>query len=276
MKPGPAKASPIKGRVLIVAGSDSGGGAGIQADIKTVSALNAYAMTAIAALTAQNTTGVYGVAPVDPAFVALQMKVVLEDIGADAIKIGMLANAAVIEAVVGEYEERAVNVPLVVDPVMVAKSGHFLLEPDAVLTLRKRLLPLAEVVTPNLPEAEALTDIPVRTLEDMRRAAEMIRTFGPKAVLLKGGHLEDEQLSDLLLTDDGEEVFESRRVHTPHTHGTGCTLSSAIAAGIAQGLSVRDAVVRARSYVETAILTAPGLGHGHGPLNHLHTVKPFP
>ena len=276
MKSGPAKVSPIKGRVLIVAGSDSGGGAGIQADIKTVSALNAYAMTAIAALTAQNTTGVHGVVPVDPAFVALQMKVVLEDIGADAIKIGMLANAAVIEAVVGEYEERAVNVPLVVDPVMVAKSGHFLLEPDAVLTLRKRLLPLAEVVTPNLPEAEALTDIPVRTLDDMRRAAEMIRTFGPKAVLLKGGHLEDEQLSDLLLTDDGEEVFESRRVHTPHTHGTGCTLSSAIAAGIAQGMSVRDAVVRARSYVETAILTAPGLGHGHGPLNHLHTVTPFP
>ena len=276
MKSGPAKVSPIKGRVLIVAGSDSGGGAGIQADIKTVSALNAYAMTAIAALTAQNTTGVHGVVPVDPAFVALQMKVVLEDIGADAIKIGMLANAAVIEAVVGEYEERAVNVPLVVDPVMVAKSGHFLLEPDAVLTLRKRLLPLAEVVTPNLPEAEALTDIPVRTLDDMRRAAEMIRTFGPKAVLLKGGHLEDDQLSDLLLTDDGEEVFESRRVHTPHTHGTGCTLSSAIAAGIAQGLTVRDAVVRARSYVETAILTAPGLGHGHGPLNHLHTVKPFP
>ncbi|WP_448203032.1 bifunctional hydroxymethylpyrimidine kinase/phosphomethylpyrimidine kinase [Azospirillum sp. sgz302134] len=276
MKPAAKTSGSIKGRVLIVAGSDSGGGAGIQADIKAVSALNAYAMTAIAALTAQNTTGVYGVVPVDPAFVALQMKVVLEDIGADAIKIGMLANAAVIEAVAGEYEERAVNVPLVVDPVMVAKSGHFLLEPEAVLTLRKRLLPLAEVVTPNLPEAEALTDIPVRTLDDMRRAAEMIRTFGPKAVLLKGGHLEDEQVSDLLLTEDGEEVFESRRVHTPHTHGTGCTLSSAIAAGIAQGLSVRDAVARARAYVETAILTAPGFGHGHGPLNHLHTVKPFP
>ncbi|MBP2310928.1 bifunctional hydroxymethylpyrimidine kinase/phosphomethylpyrimidine kinase [Azospirillum soli] len=266
----------MKGRVLIVAGSDSGGGAGIQADIKAVSALNGYAMTAIAALTAQNTTGVYGVVPVDPAFVALQMKVVLEDIGADAVKIGMLANAAVIEAVVGEYEARAVNVPLVVDPVMIAKSGHFLLEPDAVLTLRKRLLPLAEIVTPNLPEAEALTDIPVKTLNDMRRAAELIRTFGPKAVLLKGGHLEDDRLSDLLLTEDGEVVFESARVHTPHTHGTGCTLASAIATGIAQGMTVRDAVACARAYVEQAILTAPGLGHGHGPLNHLHTVKPFP
>ncbi|KAA0571246.1 bifunctional hydroxymethylpyrimidine kinase/phosphomethylpyrimidine kinase [Azospirillum sp. Sh1] len=265
----------IKGRVLIVAGSDSGGGAGIQADIKAVSALGAYAMTAIAALTAQNTTGVYGVVPVDPAFVALQMKLVLEDIGADAVKIGMLANAPVIEAVAAEYEERAVNVPLVLDPVMIAKSGHHLLDPDAVLTLRRRLLPLAEVVTPNLPEAEALTDLPIRDLDDMRRAAELMLSFGPKSVLLKGGHLENDTLYDLLLTEEGETVFEGRRVHTPHTHGTGCTLSSAIAAGLAQGMTTRDAVARARRYVETAILTAPGFGHGHGPLNHLHTVREF-
>ncbi|MBP2308134.1 bifunctional hydroxymethylpyrimidine kinase/phosphomethylpyrimidine kinase [Azospirillum melinis] len=267
--------STVNGRVLIVAGSDSGGGAGIQADIKAVSALGAYAMTAIAALTAQNTTGVYGVVPVDPAFVALQMKLVLEDIGADAVKIGMLANAPVIEAVAAEYEARAVNVPLVLDPVMIAKSGHHLLDPDAVLTLRRRLLPLAEVVTPNLPEAEALTDLPIRDLDDMRRAAELMLSFGPKSVLLKGGHLEDDTLYDLLLTEEGETVFEGRRVHTPHTHGTGCTLSSAIAAGLAQGLNPRDAVARARRYVETAILTAPGLGHGHGPLNHLHTVREF-
>lgn len=265
----------VKGRVLIVAGSDSGGGAGIQADIKAVSALGAYASTAIAALTAQNTTGVYGVVPVDPAFVALQMKVVLEDIGADAVKIGMLANAPVIEAVAAEYEARAVNVPLVLDPVMIAKSGHHLLDPDAVVTLRKRLLPLAEVVTPNLPEAEALTDLPIRDLDDMRRAAELMLSFGPKSVLLKGGHLEDDSLYDLLLTEEGETVFQGKRVHTPHTHGTGCTLSSAIAAGLAQGLCTHDAVARARRYVETAILTAPGLGHGHGPLNHLHTVREF-
>ncbi|CAO3440348.1 bifunctional hydroxymethylpyrimidine kinase/phosphomethylpyrimidine kinase [Azospirillum endophyticum] len=265
----------VNGRVLIVAGSDSGGGAGIQADIKAVSALGAYAMTAIAALTAQNTTGVYGVVPVEPAFVALQMKLVLEDIGADAVKIGMLANAPVIEAVAAEYEARAVNVPLVLDPVMIAKSGHHLLDPDAVLTLRRRLLPLAEVVTPNLPEAEALTDLPIRDLDDMRRAAELMLSFGPKSVLLKGGHLEDDTLYDLLLTEEGETVFEGRRVHTPHTHGTGCTLSSAIAAGLAQGMTTRDAVARARRYVETAILTAPGLGHGHGPLNHLHTVREF-
>ncbi|AWK89047.1 bifunctional hydroxymethylpyrimidine kinase/phosphomethylpyrimidine kinase [Azospirillum thermophilum] len=266
----------MKGRVLIVAGSDSGGGAGIQADIKAVSALDAYAATAIAALTAQNTQGVFGVVPVDPAFVALQMKVVLEDIGADAIKLGMLGNSAVIEAVAAEIEARAINIPLVVDPVMVAKSGHFLLEPDAVLSLRKRLLPYAEIVTPNLPEAQALTDIEVKDLDGMRQAAELLLSFGPKAVLLKGGHLESDTLFDLLVTEDGEELFRGERVHTPHTHGTGCTMASAIAAGLAQGMGVRDAVARARAYVETAILTAPGLGHGHGPLNHLHTVRPFP
>lgn len=266
----------MKGRVLIVAGSDSGGGAGIQADIKATSALGAYAATAIAALTAQNTTGVYGVIPVDPTFVALQMRVVLEDIGADAVKIGMLANAAVIEAVAAEYEARAADVPLVVDPVMIAKSGHFLLEPDAVAVLSKRLLPLAEIVTPNLPEASALTGVAVRDLDDMRHAAALILSFGPKSVLLKGGHLEDDRLYDLLVTEKGETVFESARVHTLHTHGTGCTLASAIAAGLAQGLGTHDAVARARAYVEMAIRTAPGLGRGHGPLNHLHTVRDFP
>jgi len=266
----------MKGRVLIVAGSDSGGGAGIQADIKAVSALDAYAATAITALTAQNTLGVHGVVAIDPAFVAQQMRVVLEDIGADAVKIGMLATSEVIEAVAAEYEARAINIPLVVDPVMVAKGGHSLLAEAAELTLKKRLLPLADVVTPNLPEAEALTDLEIRDFADMRRAAELIRSFGPKAVLLKGGHMDGDIVTDLLLSEDGEEVFESPRVHTPHTHGTGCTLASAIAAGIARGLSVRDAVARGRAYVIQAILTAPGLGHGHGPLNHLHTVRPFP
>lgn len=266
----------MKGRVLIVAGSDSGGGAGIQADIKAVSALGAYAATAIAALTAQNTMGVHGILAVDPAFVALQMRVVLDDIGADCVKIGMLGTARVIEAVTTEYETRAINIPLVVDPVMVAKGGHPLLEPDAELALKKRLLPHAELVTPNIPEAEALCDLAIRDLDDMRRAADLIRTFGPKAVLLKGGHMADDgPVRDLLLTDEGEELFESPRLHTPHTHGTGCTLASAIAAGIAQDLPLRDAVARARDYLARAIETAPGLGHGHGPLNHLHTVGPF-
>ncbi|MCW2246535.1 hydroxymethylpyrimidine/phosphomethylpyrimidine kinase [Azospirillum fermentarium] len=265
----------MKGRVLIVAGSDSGGGAGIQADIKAVSALGAYAATAITALTAQNTLGVHGVLPIDPAFVVQQMAVVLDDIGADAVKVGMLATAEVIEAVAATYETRAVNVPLVVDPVMVAKGGHSLLAREAELTLKKRLLPLAEIVTPNLPEAEALTGLAIHDLDEMRRAAGMILSFGARAVLLKGGHMEGERLQDLLLTEDGERVFESPRLHTPHTHGTGCTLASAIAAGIAQGLNVVDAVTRARTYVQIAIETAPGLGHGHGPLNHLHTVRPF-
>jgi hydroxymethylpyrimidine/phosphomethylpyrimidine kinase len=176
-----------------------------------------------------------------------------------------------------EYEAQAVNIPLVVDPVMVAKSGHFLLDPDAVVTLRKRLLPHAHLVTPNVPEAEALTDVRIRDLDSMRHAADLIRSFGPRAVLMKGGHMEDDgMVRDLLVTEDGEEIFEGPRVHTPHTHGTGCTLASAIAAGLAQALGVRDAVARARAYVERAILTAPGIGHGHGPLNHMHTVKPFP
>lgn len=267
----------MKGRVLIIAGSDSGGGAGIQADIKAVSALDGYAMTAITALTAQNTLGVHGVYPIDPAFVVQQMRVVMEDIGADAVKVGMLATAEVIEAVAGAYIEHAVNIPLVIDPVMVAKGGHALLADTAELTLKKRLLPLAAIVTPNLPEARALTGIEIRDLDGMRRAADLIRTFGPKAVLLKGGHMDGDLVQDLLVTEDGaEEVFEGPRVHTPHTHGTGCTLASAIATGIAQGLGIRDAVARARAYVMQAILTAPGLGHGHGPLNHLHTVRPFP
>ncbi|HYD30426.1 MAG TPA: bifunctional hydroxymethylpyrimidine kinase/phosphomethylpyrimidine kinase [Azospirillaceae bacterium] len=267
----------MTGRVLIVAGSDSGGGAGIQADIKTVTALGGYAATAITALTAQDTRKVHDVFAVDPAFVALQMRVVLADIGADAIKTGMLGDARLIEAVAAVIEDAGVGIPLIVDPVMVAKSGDALLAPEAKLTLKKRLLVHADIVTPNVPEAEALTGMTIRDLHDMRHAASLIRTFGPKAVLLKGGHLEEGPLvTDLLSWEEGEEVFEGERIHTPHTHGTGCTLASAVAVGIAQGLNVRDAVARARAYVVEAILAAPGLGHGHGPLGHGHTVRPFP
>jgi hydroxymethylpyrimidine/phosphomethylpyrimidine kinase len=267
----------MRGRVLIVAGSDSGGGAGIQADIKTVTALGGYAATAVTALTAQNTVGVQGIFPVPPDFVALQMRVVLDDIGADAIKLGMLGNAWIIEAVADVLEDRGIGIPLVVDPVMVAKSGAFLLEPEAVLALKQRLLIRADLVTPNLPEATALTGIAdIRDLNDMRHAAALVRSLGPKAVLLKGGHLDGEEVIDLLVTDDGEEVFTSARIHTPHTHGTGCTLASAIAARMAQGASVREAVLHARAYLEQAILSAPGHGHGHGPVNHGHPFRPFP
>lgn len=264
-------------RILIVAGSDSGGGAGIQGDIKTVTTLGGFAMTAITALTAQNTEGVHGVMPVPAEFVAKQMEVVLDDIGADAIKIGMLASADIINAVADVIERMAGGIPVVLDPVMIAKGGAPLLDPAAVDTLRKRLLPLARVVTPNVPEAEALTGVTIKGFEDFHRAAEVILGYGTESVFMKGGHLNSKsEVRDLLVTEDKEEEFGGPRVAGRHTHGTGCTLSSALATSLAQGMSLSDAGARARAYVETAILTAPGLGRGHGPLNHLHTIKFFP
>ncbi len=264
-------------RVLIVAGSDSGGGAGIQADIKTVTALGGYAATAVTALTAQNTLGVFGVHDVPPAFVAHQMEVVLDDIGADCVKTGMLGNAAVIEAVAGVLARKAPRVPLVVDPVMVAKGGAPLLEPAAVDAVKTVLLPRAFLLTPNLPEAEALLGGAIPDLEAMRRAAAALQRAGATNVLLKGGHLPGPEVHDLLLMADGRErVFSGRRIDTTSTHGTGCTLASAIAAGIAAGLGVEVAVARARDYLRRAITLAPGLGGGHGPLWHGHTVTHFP
>jgi hydroxymethylpyrimidine/phosphomethylpyrimidine kinase len=267
-------ATAMKGRVLIIAGSDSGGGAGIQADIKSVTALGAYAATAITALTAQNTLGVHGVHPVPLDFLRLQLECVLADIGADAIKTGMLADAATIALVAGVLVERARGIPLVVDPVMVAKGGQALLAPDAVGTLKRKLLPLASLLTPNLPEAEVLSGMPIRDLDAMRHAAAAMLTLGVPAVLLKGGHMDGDTVIDLLATEAGIEEFSSPRIATRHTHGTGCTLASAIAAGLAQGMTARDAVTRARAYVHAAIATAPGLGAGHGPINHAVTLDP--
>ena len=263
----------MKGRVLIVAGSDSGGGAGIQADIKAVTAMGGFAATAITALTAQNTEGVHGVVPVEPAFIAQQIEVVLADIGADALKTGMLHSAEVIGTVAASLKRHAAGVPLVVDPVMVAKGGHRLLLTEAETALRDTLLPMAAVVTPNLPEAEVLAGFPVRSEADMKRAAEKLAALGARAVLLKGGHLEGERVVDLLLHDGRIERFEDARIASRHTHGTGCTLASAIAAGLAQKMTLSDAVRRARAYVRDAIATAPGFGRGHGPLNHAVTVK---
>jgi len=265
----------MKGRVLIVAGSDSGGGAGIQADIKAVTALGGFAMTAITALTAQNTLGVQGVFPIPADFIRQQMRVVLDDLGADAIKTGMLATAEVIGAVADELTALGRRVPVVIDPVMVAKGGHRLLDGGAVSALLDRLLPLADVLTPNRPEAEALTGLEIRDLDGMRIAGRMLLDRGAGAVLMKGGHLEGDAVTDLLVTPAGESCFTGSRIDTPHTHGTGCTLASGIAAGLAQGLPVPDAVGRARRYVECAIRTAPGYGKGHGPLNHAHTVGSF-
>jgi hydroxymethylpyrimidine/phosphomethylpyrimidine kinase len=262
----------MRGRVLIVAGSDSGGGAGIQADIKTVTALDAFAATALTALTAQNTLGVHAVHPVPLNFIAQQIEVVMTDIGADVIKTGMLGDAAVIGTVCEALDRYAAGVPVVVDPVMVAKGGQALLAAEAVDSLRRQLLPRAAVITPNLPEAEALSGMTILTVADMRVAAAALLALGVPAVLLKGGHLPGDELVDLLATADGIEAFPSARIPTRHTHGTGCTMASAVAAGLAQGMGLRDAVLRARIYVRAAILSAPGLGSGHGPLDHAVTV----
>jgi hydroxymethylpyrimidine/phosphomethylpyrimidine kinase len=258
----------MKGRVLIIAGSDSGGGAGIQADIKTVAAMGGYAMTAITALTAQDTTGVHGVFAVPPGFIQAQMRVCLDDLGADAIKTGMLGDSAVIAAICEVLEAKACGLPVVVDPVMSAKGGASLLAAEALTILRRRLLPLAAVITPNIPEAEALTGMVIADEAGMRAAAALMLSWGVPAVLLKGGHLPGEALVDLLATADASYAFHGTRIATRHTHGTGCTLASAVAAGLAQGMSLHDAVRRARLYVHAAILSAPGYGSGHGPLNH--------
>jgi hydroxymethylpyrimidine/phosphomethylpyrimidine kinase len=260
----------MRGRVLIVAGSDSGGGAGIQADIKTVSMLDAYAATAITALTAQNTEGVFGVLPIPPEFVRRQIEVVLDDIGADAIKTGMLHDAAVIETIAAVLPTA---IPLVVDPVMVAKGGARLIDPEAIEVLKQLLIARAEIVTPNLPEAEILCGATIGNLAQMRAAGETLLALGCRAVLVKGGHLPGETVSDVLVTTGGARVWESPRIATRHTHGTGCTLASAIAASLAQGQDVEYAVDRARTYVQRAIAGAPGLGRGHGPLDHAHPLR---
>jgi len=243
-RPFPAHDPHVEGRVLVVAGSDSGGGAGIQADIKTITALGGYAATAITALTAQNTRGVHEIVPVPAAFVARQMEVVLEDIGADCIKTGMLFSAEVIDAFARAKERHASGVPLVVDPVMIAKGGAALLRPEAQAMLKLRLLPVAALVTPNAPEAAALTGLPVQSVDDMARAADGILALGAGAVLVKGGHLPGDDVVDLLRTADGlEERFESTRIDTRHTHGTGCTLASAIATGVASLLAFIAAII---------------------------------
>ncbi|MBD3834310.1 bifunctional hydroxymethylpyrimidine kinase/phosphomethylpyrimidine kinase [Brevundimonas bullata] len=256
-----------RGRVLILAGSDSGGGAGVQADIKAVTMLGGFAATAITAVTIQNTLGVHGVYPLPIDVIEAQAKAVLDDIGADALKTGMLGSVEVVEAVAGLIDY-ADNVPTVVDPVMIAKGGSPLLEDRAVEAVRRLMVPRAALLTPNAPEAEALTGIAVADLDGQRRAGEALLEMGARAVLMKGGHVPGETVIDLLLTRDGETVLESERIDTRHTHGTGCTLASACAAGIAKGLPLQVAVAEAWAYVAEAIRRAPGLGQGHGPLDH--------
>ncbi len=260
------------GRVLIIAGSDSGGGAGIQADIKTVTALGGYAATAVTAVTVQDTLGVHAVHAIPPQFVEAQGRVVLDDIGADALKTGMLGDRAVVEAV-ARLIASAPDAPAVIDPVMVAKGGASLLDAEAADAVKALLIPRAALLTPNAPEAEALTGLTVGSSDDLRRAGEALLAMGARAVLMKGGHIPGDQVVDILMTPDGETAFEAPRQPTRHTHGTGCTLASACATGLAQGAPLTDAVARAWAYVQEAIARAPGLGHGQGPLDHGWTLR---
>jgi hydroxymethylpyrimidine/phosphomethylpyrimidine kinase len=257
----------MKGRILIIAGSDSGGGAGIQADIKTVTALKGYAATAITAVTIQDTRKVHGVQAVPPAAVAAQIKVVLNDIGADAIKTGMLHDAKVISAVEKALGAKARRIPLIIDPVMAAKGGQRLLKPDAVRALKK-LIKRAALVTPNTDEAAMFSGIKIKNERDMQKAAKKILKLGARAVLVKGGHLPGKNITDILYDGKIYTLWKSPRIKSRNTHGTGCTLASAIATFIAQGKSLKDSVALARKYVQGAIRHAPGLGKGHGPMNH--------
>jgi hydroxymethylpyrimidine/phosphomethylpyrimidine kinase len=265
-------------RALTIAGSDSGGGAGIQADLKTFSALGCYGMSVITAITAQNTREVTAVQPVDAGVVAAQLEAVLSDIGVDAVKIGMLHNAET-AAIVAQVLSRDGTAPVVLDPVMVAKSGDRLLSEDAIEALTTRVFPIAELITPNLPEAEAILGHDIAARDDMEAAAQDLMALGPKAVLLKGGHHEAAQVSDVLVhrLESGGLVtrwFDYARVDTPNTHGTGCTLSSAVAAYLARGATLEDAVAGAREYVQAAIEAGAAytLGHGHGPVHHFHAA----
>jgi hydroxymethylpyrimidine/phosphomethylpyrimidine kinase len=258
--------SETKGRVLIIAGSDSGGGAGIQADIKTVTMLGGYAATAVTAITVQNTLGVSGVHPIPLEVVEAQARAVLDDIGADAIKTGMLGDIGMVETVARILD--STPAPAVVDPVMVAKGGSNLLALEAVDAVRTLMIPRAGLLTPNAPEAEVLTGIAVESVDDQRRAGEALLELGARAVLMKGGHVPGDTVVDVLLTADGETTFQGERLDTRHTHGTGCTLASACATGLALGLPLAEAVAQAWAYVHEAMRQAPGLGAGHGPLAH--------
>ena len=252
---------------LTIAGSDSGGGAGIQADLKTFAAHGVYGCSAITAVTAQNTLGVLQWQALPADLVTAQIEAIAGDIGADAVKVGMLANAAIVEAVAAAIAD--LDLPqVVVDPVMVAKGGDRLLQEDAVAAMRAELLPRAHMITPNIPEAEVIAQMPIRTVGEMRQAARAILDLGPRVVMVKGGHLDGPESVDIVCTREGWFEISMPRLFTRNTHGTGCTLSSAIVANLALGLDDRTAIQRARQYLDGAMRHAPDIGHGHGPLQH--------
>jgi len=261
------------GRVLTIAGSDSGGGAGIQADIKAIAAMGGHASSAVTAITVQNTMGVSDIHPVPDEIVAAQINAVLDDIGADAIKTGLLSSAGLIKTVGHVWDEKASQIPLIVDPVMVATSGDKLIKDDAVEAIRDILLPKAYLVTPNIPEAEALAGGKITDLETQIGAGEELIELGAQAALIKGGHLTGNVMRDVLISPSGMNIMERPRIETRHTHGTGCTLASAIAALLAQGYSLADAVQSAGDYLHEAIARAPGFGEGHGPIDHVWVLR---
>lgn len=265
---------PTKPVALTLATSDSGGGAGIQADIKAMEAQGVFATSVLAAITAQNTRAVTAVHELPPDVVAAQIDAVAEDFPIEAAKTGMLFSSPLIETVVAGIEKHGLF-PLVVDPVMVSKSGHKLLQDRAVDTVRRVLIPLATVVTPNAHEASVLADLPLRTRDDAREAARRIYALGPQAVLVKGGHIEvEDEAVDLLFDGDRFQTFSAPRIDTANTHGTGCTYASAIAANLAKGIPLAAAIGRAKQYVTEAIRHALSLGHGHGPTNHFYHLDP--
>ena len=257
-----------KSKVLIIAGSDSSGGAGIQADIKTVTALGSYATTAITAVTAQNTKGVKKIISIPAKIVKKQITMILDDIGTNAVKIGMLHNTEVIKSVYKILKRYKLK-NIVLDPVMIAKGGTKLINNSSIKYLKKLLIPLSSLVTPNIPEAEVLTGCSISNKEDMIIAAKKILSMGSKNVLLKGGHLKSKMIFDILATKAGIKIFKKRKISTRNTHGTGCTLSTAIATCLSQRKNIYNSCQISLKYVDRAISNSPGYGKGHGPLNHL-------
>jgi len=258
----------LKSKLLIIAGSDSSGGAGIQADIKTATSLGVYAMTAITAITAQNTTGVKSIVPVPPKEIFNQISFSVQDIKPNSVKIGMLQNVGVIKEVIKAIKKHKLT-NIVIDPVMVAKGGHRLISNSSINYLRKKLLPYALLVTPNIPEAETLIKKRIQTLEDVIKAGKEILKFGPKFVLIKGGHTNKSFIEDVLISKKNIKIFKNKKIKTKNTHGTGCTLSSAIASFISKNYNMNESCRRSIQYVHKAILLNPKFGRGHGPINHM-------
>lgn len=258
-----------RGRVLVVAGSDSSGGAGIQADIKTITMLKGYAATAITAITVQNTMGVSAIHAAPADIIAGQIKAVLSDIGADCIKLGMLFSSEIINVIADTLDALDYKGTLVLDPVMIATSGDKLIDDEAIETLKARLLPRASVITPNVPEAEVLTGYSIEGEEDLLKAGHRLVAMGAKAALMKGGHLDSgKDIVDILVSEDHEQSWHDSRIEGDNTHGTGCTLASAVATGLAQGMPLGEAVERARAFVRGCLIAAPDFGQGNGPMGH--------